>query len=360
MSPLSRFILKNTTTVKGNIFHCWESDLNNQRHKAVLRRFSKLLLSISIFLWIVLAPAYIFQPDFCAAVTFWPVWLWAISGIILSLIAVGVNIKARLIVTLVWVVSVGFVAEEPQSLLRGIFFNRECKNVCTNGNCLRVISLNCAGGNIVAAEEISPYSPDIIFLQESPLAKDLEILTKKLFSDGGEFVLEGDTAILARGHVIKAEIRQDKWAFMMVGARVHLPSGIEIEATSVHLPSPATGTNLLSLDCWREHLEDRRLRLQRVAVINEHLKPIPDNVPLVVGGDFNAKPWTGASKILSLRLEDTFRQSGFGWPGTGPANFPLWRIDQIWASRHFKTVKVYGVTSKQSDHRMVICDLCKL
>jgi vancomycin resistance protein VanJ len=334
------------------------SGLSNQKNKSVLGWLPKLLLAISFFLWFVVSPIYIYQPDFCAALTFWPVWLWAILGIVSSFVAMGVNKKARLVIILAWVAYLT-ISEGTQSFLRGIFLNRECKSVCVGGNCLRVISLNCAGGNIKAAEEISQYSPDIVLFQESPSAKELEILKKKLFAKDGEFVIDGDMAILASGHVMKTEVTQNNRSFM-TEVRVNLSSGFEIESISVHLPPPPTSINLLSPDCWREHYEDRKLRLQQIVAINEQLKYIADNIPIVVGGDFNAKPWTGASKILSLRLYDTFKRGGFGWPGTAPAHLPLWRIDQIRASRHFKTVKVQNVICKQSDHRMVICDLCKL
>jgi vancomycin resistance protein VanJ len=334
--------------------------LINKKNKAVPGWLPKMLLAISIFLWIALCPVYVFQPDFLAALTFWPVWLFAIPAIIFSVSGISANKKMSMVVTFLWILFVVLIAEEPLGLLRSYTrLNRDCKNSCDRGICLRVVSFNCAGGNIAAAEEILQYAPDVVLLQESPPDKDLAILTKKFFSDGGEFVLEGDTAILARGHVTKTEVIQEKRS-LMVGARVNLPSGLEIETLSIHLVPPAAGTNLLSPDCWREHFEDRKQRLQQISAIGEQVKSVADNVPIVVGGDFNAKPWLGASKILSLRLQDTFKQGGFGWPGTGPAHFPLWRIDQIWTSRNFKTVKVQSVNSKQSDHRIVICDLCKL
>ena len=337
-----------------------ETSLNRRKDKTILRRLSKPLLVISSFLCFVLFFAYILQPDFCAAVTFWPIWIWAIPGMALSLAAIGVNKMAGLAVTFVWLLLVGFIAEEPLGLLRScIYFERDCNSACTGGNCLRVISLNCAGGNLNAAEELYQYIPDIVLIQESPPLKDLKIFVEKLFTDGGEFVMEGDTAILARGRVTKTEVSNEHRLFM-TGARVFLFSGLEIETFSVHLPPPVSGTNLFSSDCWQEHRDDRRMRLQKIAAIREHLGLINDSVPLVVGGDFNASPWTQAAKILSPRLYDSFGQGGIGWPGTAPAHLPLWRVDQIWTSRHFKTVKVWSENCKHSDHRIVICDLCRL
>jgi hypothetical protein len=252
------------------------------------------------------------------------------------------------------------MAEEPLGLLRNcIYFRRDCKSTCTDGNCLRVVSLNCAGGDINAAKEITQYEPDMVFLQESPPLKDLKALADKLFSDGGEFVLEGDTTILARGLVTKTEVSNEQRLFM-TGARISLSSGLEIETLSVHLSPPASGTNLFSPDCWREHRDDKRMRLKQIAAIKKHLDLISDTTPLVVGGDFNASPWIKASKLLSPRLCDSFKQAGVGWPGTGPSHIPLWRIDQIWTSNHFKIIKVRSENCKHSDHRIVICDLCKL
>lgn len=333
---------------------------NRRAGGKTVRRLSALLIVTSGLFCVSLSFAYARQPDFCAALTFWPVWIWAIVGIALCLAAVGVNKNTRLSVTLMWILVVGIVADEASGLLRScIYFGRGCRSSCESGICLRVASLNCAGGNLRAAEELLQYAPDIVLLQESPPLKDLSTLVKEFFADEGGFVLEGDTAVLARGRVRKTEVSHEH-RFLMTGARVVMPSGLEVEAVSVHLPPPATATNLLSPDCWREHRRDRQQRLEKIAAIDKYLIPIPTSVPVVVAGDFNAKPWVGADRILSRRLYDTFDEGGFGWPGTGPSHLPLWRVDQIWSSRHFKTVRVHSKNCKNSDHRIVICDLCRL
>jgi endonuclease/exonuclease/phosphatase (EEP) superfamily protein YafD len=330
------------------------------KHKKIVTSLSNSLLVISMFLCAFFFLTYIIEPDFCAALTFWPVWIWAIPGIILSLKASGVNKKLRLAVTSVWILLVIFEAEEPLALLRScLYFNRDCKNSCSSGNCLRIISLNCALANPNAVEEIVQYSPDIVLIQESPSAKDLETLTQKLFAGKGEFLLGCDTAILARGRVIKTDFCKE-FPLFMTSARVYLLSGLEIETISVHLSPPAAAVNLLSRACWQEHCEDKHHRLKEITSIKKCLEPIGQNTPLVVGGDFNAKPWRGEIKVFSPRLHDSFRKAGLGWPGTGPAHFPLWRVDQIWISNHFKPIKVWGQRCKNSDHRMVICDLCAL
>jgi endonuclease/exonuclease/phosphatase (EEP) superfamily protein YafD len=327
------------------------------KQKAISKWFSKLLLGISSILCIVLAFTYAIEPDFCAALTFWPIWIWAVPGAVLSLVSLRLFKKAGLVVTFAWVLIVVLIAEEPLSFIRG-FISRDCTKSCVKGTCIRIVSLNCAGGNIEAVKELSRYSPDIVLLQESPQADILKIVVQTIFGAGVEFVLEGDTTILAKGRVIKTDIRREKRLFM-TAARVKLSTNLEIEAVSVHLLPPATGTNLLSPACWQEHWDDRRLRIKQIEGIREYLDMVEENVPLIVGGDFNASPWAGEETLFSPHIFDTFKKGGIGWPGTGPTHFPLWRVDQVWASKHFKVVKVRSEKCKNSDHRIVICDLCR-
>ena len=329
-----------------------------QKQKATSKWLSKLLLCTSIILCIVLALIYTLEPDFCAALTFWPIWIWAIPGIVLSLISLRVLKKTGLIVTFAWILVVVFIAEEPLSFIRG-FIRKDCTKSCKKGTCLRIVSLNCAGGNIEAIEELLQYTPDIVLLQESPQANALKTVTHMIFGENSEFVLEGDNAILAKGQVIKAEISREK-RLLMTAARVKMNSDLEIEVVSVHLLPPATGINLLSPACWKEHWEDRRQRIKQMSGIREYFDTVEGNVPLIIGGDFNASPWTGEEKLFSPRIFDTFEKGGIGWPGTGPSHFPLWRVDQIWASKHLKVIKVRSEKSENSDHRIVVCDLCVL
>jgi vancomycin resistance protein VanJ len=326
--------------------------------KATSKWLSKLLLGISSIFCIVVAFTYTIEPDFCAALTFWPIWLWAIPGIVMSLFSLRVFKKVGLLVTFAWVLIVVLIAEEPLSFMRG-FINRDCTKFCKNGTCLRIVSLNCAGSNIEAVKELSQYSPDIVLLQESPQDEALKTIMQTVFGQSGEFVLEGDTAILAKGRITKVEINREKRLFM-TAARVKLNSDLEIEAVSVHLLPPATGINLLSPACWKEHWEDRQLRIKQMGGIREYCDTVEGNDPLIVGGDFNASPWAGEEKLFSPRIFDTFEKGGVGWPGTGPSHFPLWRVDQIWASKHFKVIKVRSEKCKNSDHRIVVCDLCVL
>jgi hypothetical protein len=56
-------------------------------------------------------------------------------------------------------------------------------------------------------------------------------------------------------------------------------------------------------------------------------------------------------------LFDTFREAGRGWGSTGTNEFPLFRVDQVWASRGFRAESVTARRVVHSDHRLVVCDV---
>ena len=89
----------------------------------------------------------------------------------------------------------------------------------------------------------------------------------------------------------------------------------------------------------------------------DSVRETPLSAHLIVGGDFNAPPRDAALTPLRPRLFDTFTEAGRGWGNTGTNDYPLFRVDQIWASRGFKAESVTAHKTIHSDHRMVVCDL---
>ncbi|MBN1977422.1 MAG: endonuclease/exonuclease/phosphatase family protein [Anaerolineae bacterium] len=83
--------------------------------------------------------------------------------------------------------------------------------------------------------------------------------------------------------------------------------------------------------------------------------------PLVVIGDFNATDQQGAYALLTRRLRDAHRESGWGmgftfsdWPGVGPA---LWRIDYVFYTPDLVALSAGVGDYGGSDHRPVIARL---
>jgi len=143
----------------------------------------------------------------------------------------------------------------------------------------------------------------------------------------------------------------------MTMARVRLKSGFETEVVCLRLEPPVIESNLFSVNTWTAHRKDRKSRRNQVAKIIEQINHIPEKVPVIVGGDFNVSANDGCLNILRPRLTDTFARGGRGWGHTAINTVPLFRVDQIWASSHFKPFSVYSRKTKHSDHRMVICQM---
>jgi len=313
-------------------------------------------LVLSALLLISLSLCYLFKPDFFAVITFYPAWTWTISGLFLAALGLLANKRVSLIAMLGWLVFIIIFVEEPRSLCRSVLLFKGWGTITKKENTIRVISLNCAGGNLKAAEEVIRYKPDIVLLQEAPTRKDVEGLAHDLFKDNGTVIWNIDTAVIVKGRASQSTYPYTTSMFM-TQTHVRLMSGIEAGVINVHLFPPTIEMNLFSPDCWQKHKVDRQLRRSQIEKIVAQLDSIPENVPAIVGGDFNTTADDGAIRLLGPRLRDSFREGGIGWGHTALNNIPLFRVDQIWISTHFEPIAVFSKRTEHSDHRMVICDL---
>lgn len=333
--------------------------LSRRLKKKILLWIGKLAATVSCVLLIAISCCFIFKPDSCAALTFFPPWAWGLLGITLAIFSVLYNKRILIISVIGWLIFILVFAEEPKSLPRGCFIsNKTWQNISAEKK-ITVISLNCAGGNMQAAREVLPYKPDIVLLQEIPSDKeDLTSLARELFENNFAIAYGPDTAIIARGKLQQTPLARPLSMFM-TQALVRLNSGIEIEVISTRLAPPTIEINLLSANCWAEHREDRKSRRKQIAQIVEQLNQVPKNHPIILGGDFNVSANDGCLEGLKSHLKDTFAQRGVGWGHTAINAVPLFRVDQIWADSHFKPFSVFSRKTKHSDHRMVICRLVK-
>ncbi|MDP3453065.1 MAG: endonuclease/exonuclease/phosphatase family protein [Bacteroidales bacterium] len=76
--------------------------------------------------------------------------------------------------------------------------------------------------------------------------------------------------------------------------------------------------------------------------------------PVIICGDFNDTPLSYVyGTILGEDLNDSFNSSKFQTGGTFFRTLGLLRIDYIFHSRDFKTVKFYNIPTSLSDHRPI-------
>lgn len=316
------------------------------------------LVAISALLCIAFSLCYYLRRDSCAALTFFPAWVWLVPGIIITIPALKSKRRRwAFIVLLMWAAFILAFDEEPRSLLRSPDVStNEFQSARAHGKAIRVITLNCAGGNANAAAEVKKYRPDIVLLQESPGRTDIKRLTRELYAGCGEYVCCADDSIIARGHIEPHSISKDS-RLICTSARIKLHSGLELEAISLRLIPPTFRVDLWSPGCWRDQAANRRIRRSQAELIASMIDKIPGRIPIIAGGDFNAPAGDGIFAHLRPRMHDSFAEHGVGWGNTVLNEVPVQRVDQIWADRHFSAVNVRAYKTRHSDHRMVVCDL---
>ena len=307
---------------------------------------SRVSLAISTLMCIAIAICYTWRRDAWAAVTVFPVWVWALAGIVL-VAAARRHVRRRysLTVALAWCV-VGLVfADHPLCLLR--FRGNQSEPS------LRIVSLNCAGSRLAVAE-VAALRPDIVLIQESPGREPLAALARELFGKDGNVLVGVDASIVARGTIERFPV-PDSVDLYAVHARVRLTDGRELEVISLRLEPPLVRIDLWSADCWRAQTANRQRRRKQLETILSAVSTSNNKLPLIVGGDFNAPP--GDAVFQALKPLDAFGQAGRGWGNTIINAAPFLRIDQIWLSSELQAVDVYNRKTRHSDHRMVACDI---
>jgi Metal-dependent hydrolase len=311
----------------------------------------------SFLLLAVCAAVYAARPDWAAAITVFPVWIWTAPGLLLLLPQVAGRKrqgqrKSAGCIALLWLLYVGIVAEEPRTLLRSLLPAHQA----ATGVKLRVISLNCAGGDPQAAEEVAAYRPDVVLLQEAPPTARMPEVAAKLFGNGAGWIDTMDAAIVVRGSIEALPVPKDVRGSLVYG-RAHLAGGPTLDLASLRLMPALFRMDLWSSDCWRAQAENRRIRRAMLREMATALKARPAGASLIVAGDFNAPQGDAVFGELFPGLHGAFDEAGVGWGNTITNELPVLRIDQLWVSSDVVCQRAVAQRTIHSDHRMVVCDL---
>ena len=308
-----------------------------------------ILLVLECGLAVFLAVGYQFRPDYLAALTVFPAWSWLLLAIPMAAVWRRANRRLAALTAAAWLLFVLVHAEEPFSLCRGWI-----RPVAENkpAGALRVVTLNCGGGQAAALAETLPLHPDILLLQEPPSRPEIEQFCIQLFGPAGEMLYDVDTAILVRGSL--TNVRRSGSRIFFSHARADIPGFGPMDLVSLRLATGHVQLNLWNPDCWNTHYRWRRQQLDQLREIAAELTT---RTPLVVAGDFNAPQGDRIFSLLPVDLQDTFAVAGKGIGNTILNDIPVLRIDQVWASRHFRAVQSFARQTRASDHRLVVADL---
>ncbi len=295
------------------------------------------------------------QPDALAAVLVLPRWLWIFPGVLLAAAGWTCERKRFVIAALgLWFLYTVFFMQEWHSVFR--FGAHSIQAAAANGKTVRVISLNCAGGNEKAAQEVAAYHPDIVLFEETPLRPIVRRIAPQILGPDAENLSGSDVSIVTNGKLTPVPMENAESA-PFSHARIQLVSGLEVEVFAVRLHPYGIRADVWSPDCWREQTQNRRLQRQQFQWLAREVEKVPTDVPIILGGDFNLPAGDKLFRILDGRLHDTFLRAGHGWGDTLANDIPFIRIDQIWCDAHFRPVSTVVQKTVNSDHRMVVCDL---
>ncbi len=313
---------------------------------------------LSILLCVAVSLCYYLRPDSFAAITFFPAWIWLIIGLILAMPSIRAKRKyAFAVVLLMWIGYMFAFVEEPFSLIRRAGVSSiEINRARGSGKVVRVVTLNCAGGNFAAASEVKKYRPDIVLLQESPSRSDISRLARELYGKCGSFAYGPDASIIVRGK-LQAFHQSSPESCIYTAAAVRLRSGFKANVVSLRLVPPVFRMDLWSPNCWRSQKENRQERREQIKLVAAKICRFPKDMPVIIGGDFNAPAGDAVFRMLKPKLHDAFAEGGLGWGNTVLNETPMQRIDQIWASSNVKAVSVRAYRTRNSDHRLVVSDL---
>lgn len=179
---------------------------------------------------------------------------------------------------------------------------------------------------------------DIVFLQEVqgehthhaehvlnwPAAPQYEFLADEVWQD----YAYGRNAIYDQGHHGNAILSR----FPIVSAENQDVSASRFEHRGLLHCEIAIGKLHLHCLCVHFGLYERGRRRQLAALTERVQRLVPEGAPLVVAGDFN--DWrnnAGREMVAQLGLKEAFRDQHGRLARTFPSNFPLLRLDRVYA-----------------------------
>jgi endonuclease/exonuclease/phosphatase (EEP) superfamily protein YafD len=325
---------------------------------ALRRQLGRFLLGAGLLLYLFTVFCFAVKPQHFAAYTVLPIWLWGGCGLLLC---GGACFMMRggwpWLMAAVWAITLVIGADEARVLTHG------GKSAPLPGPAaphdgnpvVRVITCNCAlfvFGD--PSRDLAAWQPDIVLLQDI-YPHQVRLLATALFGEHGDFRARGTNGIVTRWK-IQREVPNNSNRDQQ--ATVTLPDGSAVEVVNVHLTTAATDLRFWQRVTWRDHRINRARRLHELMLVQQALAGSTDfpNTPVLFGGDFNAPATDAVHQQLRRGLSDAFAAAGTGWGDTYHRRFPILRIDYLYASRHFLPVRCHTITTRHSDHRMVVAD----
>lgn len=204
-------------------------------------------------------------------------------------------------------------------------------------------------------QQLRRLDPDIVCLQEANARRFRECWP------GAKAVQAHSNLILTSGDVLEThEIKTNLRGRQMrpfLAAKIRL-NGETIWVLNVHLYSLQPAALIKQQSAARaKALADRTAEMRQLQAAEIVRWTQSRAGAVVIAGDFNTPPRGRLYKSLCRLATNCFAAAGKGFGWTFPADYPLLRIDHVWASRDIKPLRCWRVRTGASDHCPVVADV---
>ena len=202
------------------------------------------------------------------------------------------------------------------------------------------------------AERIRSWDCDVVCLQEARGHKFRSLIP------GYAEASFGDVRIFVRGEVLDREpiLSGHRYLRPALACELQIGDG-RLRVVNVHFIMSDRRESLTRRDCSlgdyvANSVRVRGIQYQRI------LESLPDEVPVVVVGDFNTPANSMFQRRMRRRLTDSFASAGLGLGYTFLARgLAVFRIDYIWTGNGVRALRCWTGDAGPSDHRPVIADV---
>jgi len=299
------------------------------------------------------------QWDLVVPLTLIPFWVWGSLGTLSSVVSwLTFRNAASFAAFAIWILATVGLSEETIGIARELRYalrtEKPASRFDRDRGVLRLVTLHCCERNETAARESLSLAPDIVFLQGTPSEDQLEEISTELFGLDGITARSETGAIIARGKFVTQSSPGEPGA---VHARLRLPDGDLLDLSNVNFDRTLPSWRLWSADVWDDLTLQRkghRKQIRRYLGDYGNGEAYP---PRFVAGHFGTPPGDDIFRPLARAgLRDAYRLRGKDWGNTYPPGYPVYRIDQVWASPEIEVIALRTRFSDQTPHRIVICD----
>lgn len=298
--------------------------------------------------------------DSMVPITLIPVWAWGLAGAAVSLVGwIVFRGKAILFVFCLWLVSGIAFAEETHGIVRELAASLKTKPEEEEKKTpdlvpLRVVNFN-ANGDDESLSRLSELAPDIVAIQQAPDGKTLAAFAETLFGADHEVAVNGTNAILARGEFLQVLSETDSET---VHARLRTPKGTIVDITNLELEPCLPRLDMWQPAVWNKLIATRLANRKLVRAFLGENELTSGRTGRIVCGGFSTPPGDDVFRPLeSTGLIDSYDEAGIGFGNTYPADYAVFRLDQIWVSRNLLPLSVKTLLNPGSDHRTVVCEI---